>query len=983
MSQPGLRSRFELSFTALWLTAAALLVCSASCARGDTSSITCDDGLAMCGGAECVDTQVDPDHCGGCDGVCASGQRCEAGECVGEDKGNGGGGGDQGGIEAPGESDGTGGALCAPGLEPCSGGCVDLDINPHHCGGCGQECPAGQLCEGGACRCDGGLAECGGGCADLTKDPLHCGGCDVRCGPNATCVDGECACDEGLTACDGKCVDLASHPQHCGACGAACGGGLVCQAGTCACIVGEHEVLGSTTPQVVRGSTLGADTYFGLDCVAAGSSEVVYAFTADEPGTYRFDTAGSSYDTAIAVLDRAVCGELACNDDRAGPEAAASVILEGGEEVLVVVSGYNGAQGDFVLRIDRAAPPACPVGTLEPTLPQSVHGDTWALGDALVASCGSLDTPDASYAFTAPHAGRFIFDTTGSSFDTVLELRSGTCTGSMISCNNNNASEKTSRVVANLTAGQTVVAIVDGAEGEYGPFTLNVSEYVPPPCPEFVLDAATFPQRVTGTTAIVDRESALSAPCGTGAGPEATYAFTAPADALYTFDTIGTGFDTALHIHDGTCSGPSLGCNDDVATGVLQSQVKVLLDEGQTVIVVVDGYSSSATGAYTLNVSQTFVPPCPLIDLGTTVPQTVTGTTADAVDLLRPTCGGAGGRETTYSFTAPEAGTYLIDTFGSSFNTTLAALDGSCSGTAIACNADAAGSQQSQLTLDLEEGQTIILLIDGDSAGASGDFTLNIERFDGGGTCSTPIELGSSYPQVVTGSTVDQPRSVTPSCGSSTAPDMVYSFTAPENGTFIFDTLGSSFDTVLQVLNGSCRGASLGCNDDSSGGRQSRVSTVLAAGQTVFIVVDGRGTSAGDYVLQVDRFTGPGTCSTAIDLGSELPLTRTGTTSGQPNSATPVSSCTYSSTAADMVFTYTAPADGDYVIDTIGSSYDTVLHVHSDGCGGETLKCNDDWGGTSRSRVRLTLTAGEVITVVVDGYGSLSGSFTLNINPAP
>ncbi|WP_437942748.1 hypothetical protein [Sorangium sp. So ce341] len=121
----------------------------------------------------------------------------------------------------------------------------------------------------------------------------------------------------------------------------------------------------------------------------------------------------------------------------------------------------------------------------------------------------------------------------------------------------------------------------------------------------------------------------------------------------------------------------------------------------------------------------------------------------------------------------------------------------------------------------------------------------------------------------------------------------------------------------------------------------------------------------------------------AIDLGSELPLTRTGTTSGQPNSATPVSTCASSSSAADMVFTYTAPADGDYVIDTIGSSYDTVLHVHSDGCGGETLKCNDDGGGSGTSKVTLTLTAGEVITVIVDGYGSLSGSFTLNITPAP
>ncbi|WP_437968451.1 MXAN_6577-like cysteine-rich protein [Sorangium sp. So ce260] len=964
MSQPGLRSRFALSSTALWLTAVALLVCSASCAQADRESKSCDDGLAMCGGA-CVDTQADPDNCGDCGSVCASGQRCEAGECADEDRGGGG----------SGEDDS---APCAPGLEECGGRCVDLDNNPRHCGGCGEKCPDDQLCEDGACRCDVGLEACDGGCADLSKDPMHCGACGAGCALDQTCVDGACACDDGLTSCDGKCVDPTSDPEHCGACGVVCVGGLVCQAGTCACMAGDPEDIGSTVPQVLRGTTVGADTYSGLDCVAAGSTEVVYSFMAEEAGTYRFDTAGSSYDTAIAVLGFGICDELACNDGREGSQASASVTLDEGDEVFVVVSGHDGAQGDFVLNIDRAAPPVCPMGNIEPTLPQAVHGDTWALGDAIAPSCGSRDTPDASYTFTAPHAGRYIFDTAGSSFDTVLELRDGSCTGAVISCNDDITAGTTSRLVANLTEDQTVVAIVDGAEGESGPFTLSVTEYVPPPCPEVVL-GTTFPVQVTGTTASTGRESALASPCASGGGPEVAHAFTAPADALYTFDTLGSGFDTVLYVLDGTCSGPSLGCNDD-ATGVLQSQVRVVLDEGQTVVAVVDGYSRTAAGAFTLNVNQTFIPPCPLIDLGSTAPQTVTGTTVEAVDILRPTCGTAGGREVTYSFTAPEAGTYIVDTFGSNFNTTLAALDGTCAGRTIACNIDAAGGKQSRLTLNLEEEQTVVLLVDGDSASASGDYLLNVERFAGGGTCTAPIDLGSSVPQVVTGSTAGQPESITPTCGASNAPDMIYRFTAPENGIYLFDTFGSSFDTVLQLLNGSCGGTPLRCNDDS-GGPQSSLSAELVAGQTVFIVVDGRGTSTGDYVLRVERFNGSGTCRAAINLGSELPLTRTGSTSRQPNSATP--SCTTGSDAPDMVFTYTAPVAGRYVIDTIGSSFDTFLHLHTRSCSGVTLACDDDSGGSGTSKITRTLNAGQVIAVVVDGYGTASGNFTLHITAAP
>ncbi|WP_437636264.1 MXAN_6577-like cysteine-rich protein [Sorangium sp. So ce854] len=969
-----MRSPFDLSRplspTARWLTAAALLV-SASCAQGDDSDLTCDDGLSLCASV-CVDTQADPDHCGACGGVCAAGQRCEAGACTG-DGGSGGEGGDAAGEDTDG---GSGGLLCAPDLAACDGGCVDLHVDPRHCGGCGHACAADERCEGGACACDGGLEACDGGCVDLTSDPHHCGGCETRCAHNETCTDGACLCNEGLVDCDGKCVDLMRSPAHCGECGAACGPGLVCQAGTCACLVGDHEDIGGAVPQVVTGSTLGAETYFGLACVAAGSSEIVYRFTAEEAGNYRFDTAGSSYDTAIGLLGFDVCDERACNDDRGGPEASATVSLEEGEAILVVVTGYNGAQGDFVLRIDRTVPPACPAGNIEPTLPQTVTGDTTLLGDAVTPSCGSVDTPDASYTFTAPRAGRYIFDTAGSAYDTVLELRSGSCTGSVIACNDNTGDAEQSRAVATLSAGQTVVAIVDGIDGDSGPFTLNVTEYVPPPCPEHTL-GSTFPQTVTGTTAIMDRESALSSPCSGGGGPEATYAFTAPAEALYTFDTFGTSFDTVLHVHDATCSGPNLGCNDD--TSGLQSQVKVRLREGQTVVVVVDGFASTSSGAYTLNVSQTVIPPCPEIDLGTAVPQTVTGTTAGAVDIMNSTCGGAGASEVTYAFTAPSAGTYIFDTFGSSFNTVLYARDVDCSGAVLKCNGDAGGGVQSRLTMDLAEGQTILLVIDGSSASASGEFTLTAQRYDGGGTCSTPIDLGSTVPQVVTGSTAEQPESVTPACGVSNAPEMVYSFTAPDNGIYIFNTFGSSFDTVLQVYDGSCAGTPLRCNDDA-GGPQSRLTVNLVAGQTVLVVVDGRSTNRGDYVLQVDRFDGVGTCATPIDLGSELPLTTTGSTAGQPNSIAP--SCAAASTASETVFTYTAPADGSYVISTIGSSYDTVLHVHSDGCTGSTLSCNDDSGGLGTSRMTLTLTAGQVITIVVDGYNSASGNFTLNISAA-
>lgn len=111
-----------------------------------------------------------------------------------------------------------------------------------------------------------------------------------------------------------------------------------------------------------------------------------------------------------------------------------------------------------------------------------------------------------------------------------------------------------------------------------------------------------------------------------------------------------------------------------------------------------------------------------------------------------------------------------------------------------------------------------------------------------------------------------------------------------------------------------------------------------------------------------------------LALDSLAPISVSGSTLGASNSLDP--GCAYSS-APDMVAQWVAPADGTYRINTQGSSYDTVLHAYS-GCGGAQLGCNDDYYGL-QSRIVLNLSEGDVVMIVVDGYSTSSGSFTLNI----
>lgn len=103
------------------------------------------------------------------------------------------------------------------------------------------------------------------------------------------------------------------------------------------------------------------------------------------------------------------------------------------------------------------------------------------------------------------------------------------------------------------------------------------------------------------------RSDAHSPPIGcldrANASPDALFAWTAPATGTYTFDTTGSAFDTVLTVRSFSCTGPSLGCSDDITAGmVTASRVSVALVAGQPVIVAIEGYDS-ASGDFVLNVA--------------------------------------------------------------------------------------------------------------------------------------------------------------------------------------------------------------------------------------------------------------------------------------------------------------------------------------------------------------------------------------------
>ena len=175
----------------------------------------------------------------------------------------------------------------------------------------------------------------------------------------------------------------------------------------------------------------------------------------------------------------------------------------------------------------------------------------------------------------------------------------------------------------------------------------------------------------------------------------------------------------------------------------------------------------------------------------------------------------------------------------------------------------------------MDAGQSVVIVVDGFEPADAGDFTLSVtelptselscddgldDDLDGLIDCDdpdcalevrcTPVCPQGSLgvpPETVYASTVGQLDQQDPGCVQSNAGDLSWEFTAPADGSYTFDTVGSNFDTVLFALD-SCGGTELACNDDTVGVR-SEITVDLLAGETILVVVDGWSTSEGDVVL--------------------------------------------------------------------------------------------------------------------------------------
>lgn len=367
--------------------------------------------------------------------------------------------------------------------------------------GVGQACSAGI----GSCRREGSIVCTGSSssaCSVSEGTPTEelCNGEDDDCdgavddspsGDGAPCLTGQFGiCSPGVQTCNGGSpyCSPTGFPEN-----ETCGDGIDqdCDGADQGCPSVSGEDCG-TAIDISQGGTFAGDLTGLRDdhwaCSGpGGGNDAVYTFTLHQDSLVYLDTLGAGFDTVITV-EAAQCNggnNVACKDDScltSASQLVTEVLGAGTYYVWIDTWAAETVPGPFNLTY-YASPctDAVALTTDIFTLSGSALVDTTTAPASRGGICGSNSTgPERWFHFTScPGAQTFSADTCGTAVDTVLYLRSGSCDGAELSCDDDSCGCepdicRASRLSSNVGQGWHWLA-VDGYGESSGVSTLNWS----------------------------------------------------------------------------------------------------------------------------------------------------------------------------------------------------------------------------------------------------------------------------------------------------------------------------------------------------------------------------------------------------------------------------------------------------------------------------------------------------------------------------
>jgi len=522
-----------------------------------------------------------------------------------------------------------------------------------------------------------------------------------------------------------------------------------------------------------------------------GGKSVWYRWTAPAAGVWQFATVGSSFDTVLAVYTGASVGALtliASGDDTAGgTNSRLTFVAAAGTVFHIAVDGT---------RTESANPASARSGSVVLNWTQST-----------LPTISSFSPPSG-----APGASVII---NGANFTGATAVRFNGLTATF---NVNSAIQITATVPANATTGPIEIITPSGSAVSAASFAV----VNPPANNQFggAQNLAGNSGSVTGRNADASKQVGEPDHAGNAGGRSIWYSWTAPASGPWTFDTVGSSFDTLLAVYTGGSVSvlTPVASNDDSAPGTI-SRVAFNAIASTAYRIAIDGRNGDS-GNTVLNWA--FTPNPPLI----TSFAPPSGNAGSTVVLTGVNLNGA----TAVRLNGVLAATFTVD---SPTQITFAVPLGANSGPVSVStpNGTAVSTQAFTVTVGLANDQF----------------------------ASAQLLTGSAA--IVTAQNVSATRETgePDHAGDPGGRSLWYRWTAPSSGIWALDTAGSSFDTMVAVYTGSAVNAltPIASNDDARADRSSRVTFAATGGATYHIAVDGFGGDSGSFVLKLLPTLGP------------------------------------------------------------------------------------------------------------------------------
>jgi hypothetical protein len=260
---------------------------------------------------------------------------------------------------------------------------------------------------------------------------------------------------------------------------------------------GPDEALPLTLGTPVRGSTAGAQNDYESRCSGQrGANDMEYTLMVREEGRYAFGVR-ADYDVVIAIYDDERL--IACNDDHDARSTARFMTdLEAGRRYRVVVDGFGGAEGQYVLvaearpRADEPVSPEAPTGegpqaedsaALQArceTAPRLESGRADGVliptdAHAVVSCAAGGRGPEAIYRVVLESRSEVVVAVT-SDLDAVVELRRGCSEGhEALACVDDDPDARHTGLSAVLDPGEYFLLVDSYSPDAGGPFHLEVS----------------------------------------------------------------------------------------------------------------------------------------------------------------------------------------------------------------------------------------------------------------------------------------------------------------------------------------------------------------------------------------------------------------------------------------------------------------------------------------------------------------------------